>query len=477
MKIADVENAIKYIKQTRKTSHVDEKIRLLQHDLTEFCYRLNYAKRLNDGLIIGKYIYEKFPEDWSCLLAYVDILIECNEYNTAFVIINTIKFRERNDAWGAYCYLLKKNHQLDEAIKEGEKLVKKHPEDLKSLYLYAICLQDNKNHSEAQIIFKKIIKMEPNFWKAHSGLGFSLREGDSDYKESIEAFKKALEVAPKNNPKKPDKQDYAKIYHQLGLSYSLIPDLKNAEANYNTALSHIEDYAPALSGLEKLDNHTKHEKYNRARKKDEKRFERNHPLPSNAQSLVSLIPGALGNNPTKSIPTKYTHEIIVNKPTIEKNKKIINASAYQAKLSEVTKIKDLQSNKFGVKFDNWFQKTFISLPNGENGLLVQAQALAGGHNYVPAFNKLEIILSTIANEVKSQNFLKQPNINAAVSPKKNAQTKNNARMKRMKFYYLKLMKMKSLKQHFFLNPRIKVNPRITLNQRKSSPKIIELNIL
>lgn len=54
-----------------------------------------------------------------------------------------------------------------------------------------------KNFEEAKRCFKKALKINPNSASAWAGLGFAY-DGAEDYSNSLEAYKKAVELEPAN---------------------------------------------------------------------------------------------------------------------------------------------------------------------------------------------------------------------------------------------------------------------------------------
>ena len=115
--------------------------------------------------------------------------------------------------------------------------------DLKDVDLLKLVLKlfDNERYEEVKKLTDKInINTKDQYWidylRGYSHLKLS------EYDDAIVYFRKALETIPNS----------AVCYLQIGISFHNKKDFKNAETNYNHAISLKTGYVEAIANLGKL---------------------------------------------------------------------------------------------------------------------------------------------------------------------------------------------------------------------------------
>ena len=117
------------------------------------------------------------------------------------------------------------NHQKNN-IKEAEVLYKKilevDPNHLKSIFYLGSVLAQTKNFDKARKLFKKAIQIQPNYAEAHNNLGYALKELGK-LSEAVASFQKALTIKP----------DYITAY----LNHGLAKELQKGKKPFNPQLA------------------------------------------------------------------------------------------------------------------------------------------------------------------------------------------------------------------------------------------------
>ena len=145
---------------------------------------------------------------------------------------------------------LKKNENFEAALEILEESHKSFPNSeevknllIKTLFEYGCYLSDefNSRFKESINYFKRIIEIDPNNYRAYYNLGISYSSIDL-FEEALKAYKKALEIKP----------DYAYCYYNIALIYENKNDLKKALEYHQNALKIETNFRYALQAVKDI---------------------------------------------------------------------------------------------------------------------------------------------------------------------------------------------------------------------------------
>ena len=145
---------------------------------------------------------------------------------------------------------LKKNENFEAALEILEESHKSFPNSeevknllIKTLFEYGCYLSDefNSRFKESINYFKRIIEIDPNNYRAYYNLGISYSSIDL-FEEALKAYKKALEIKP----------DYIYCYYNIGLIYEVKNDLKRALEYHQNALKIEPQFRYALQAVKDI---------------------------------------------------------------------------------------------------------------------------------------------------------------------------------------------------------------------------------
>ena len=150
---------------------------------------------------------------------------------------------------------LKDDENFEEALKISEELILNHPENEKMkkfyidlLFAYGYHLNDQyiEGYEEAIEIFGKIIKIEPDNYRAiyNKGIAFFYME---EMDQALNYFSRAIEIKP----------DYKYPYYNIGLVHETIGNFHEALTYYDKALEIDPDFLYALHAKEDVKKHIK----------------------------------------------------------------------------------------------------------------------------------------------------------------------------------------------------------------------------
>lgn len=135
-------------------------------------------------------------------------------------------------AWmnmGVAYHCLKKYSEAEEAFRNGLKHDERNP-DL--LYNLACLYVDIKYINEAQVLFERVLELQPDYVSAHNNLGHIYKEYKKDYEAAIDSFNNALKLQQNS-----DKLERARIYYNLGNCYQELMDISKAIEFYKKAIA------------------------------------------------------------------------------------------------------------------------------------------------------------------------------------------------------------------------------------------------
>ncbi|ACK71346.1 Tetratricopeptide TPR_2 repeat protein [Gloeothece citriformis PCC 7424] len=111
-------------------------------------------------------------------------------------------------------------------------------QNIDQLFEQGNAAQNEGNFTEAERIFRQVIKINPNNADAYRYLGIALRN-QGKLEEAIAAYNTAIEINP----------NYAEVYNNLGVALYYQGKLEEAIAAYNTAIEINPNYAEVYSNL------------------------------------------------------------------------------------------------------------------------------------------------------------------------------------------------------------------------------------
>ncbi len=136
--------------------------------------------------------------------------------------LDRAKFKEIEDS--AYRYLREK--KSDEALQLFEKLINIEPADPQMLADIAKTLAEIQKHPESIPYILREIEIDPGNWEAYRRLGNAYRHMDGKEQDSIDAYKKAIEI---QGPTPSNTFDLGETYRaRLGKPKEALPYLEKA---------------------------------------------------------------------------------------------------------------------------------------------------------------------------------------------------------------------------------------------------------
>ena len=110
-------------------------------------------------------------------------------------------------------------------------------------YNLGMFYQNNDYLNEALDIYRKLIKVKPDFPYSYYNTGYIYMQLLKAESEAIPYFTKAIAVKP----------DYFEAFFNRGLCYEILGDVQRARQDYLTALKLHHNYKKAIEGLNRLD--------------------------------------------------------------------------------------------------------------------------------------------------------------------------------------------------------------------------------
>jgi len=141
---------------------------------------------------------------------------------------------------------LVKNEEFEKAIKIFEDLYQEKPSDdiknnlIESLFAFGGYLNDEYvlEYQKSIGVFKRIIKLDPENYKAHYNLGIAYFNLER-FEEALNSYKTAISIKP----------DYKHGYYNIGLLYETTESLEDAIRAYEKALEIDPHYIYAMHAL------------------------------------------------------------------------------------------------------------------------------------------------------------------------------------------------------------------------------------
>ena len=124
--------------------------------------------------------------------------------------------------------ILDKGDNFQEAKKIYEEILSNEPNNIEILLNYSTNLIQSLYYSEAKLILKKILNINPKIHAAWSNLG-KICEEKENYKEAIYNFHQAIKI----------NSDFATGYYNIGIVYAKIKE-------YSKSKNYLGFFAPYL---------------------------------------------------------------------------------------------------------------------------------------------------------------------------------------------------------------------------------------
>lgn len=132
---------------------------------------------------------------------------------------------------------LQQQGYLSEAEKLYREIIKEIPEQPDALHYLGLIYMNKGDNRQAESYIKKSIQHSGNpIYYSNYGL---LLSRQLKHEQAVEQFRKAATLRP----------DYAEAWYNLGFSYTELGDLNAAEEAYNKAISCRQNYVKAMFGL------------------------------------------------------------------------------------------------------------------------------------------------------------------------------------------------------------------------------------
>ena len=125
-----------------------------------------------------------------------------------------------------------------DALDLSTKLLVSNPNNSLLLNIAGACKSGLGKHNRALVLYKKAIKMKPDYAKAHFNLAGTLHDLQQR-EESVSSYKASISYEP----------DYAEAHNNLGITLNGLSRLTEAEMSLNQAIALKPDYAEAHKNL------------------------------------------------------------------------------------------------------------------------------------------------------------------------------------------------------------------------------------
>ncbi|MFQ5638480.1 MAG: tetratricopeptide repeat protein [bacterium] len=189
------------------------------HRKLALCYlKMN---KLANALFVYNQLLEKYPNDLDLLVSVANLYSRQNKYQETVAVWNKVLLIEPNhaDALVNLALTYDRFKNPDEAERAFEIAVKAHAQDENLLFLYGVFHFKRQNYQKSIALFKRVLELHPNEFKATSNIG-------NAYLSLAEELREKLKEAGKNG--RPP-EVIQKLRNQVVLNYKFaIPHLEKA---------------------------------------------------------------------------------------------------------------------------------------------------------------------------------------------------------------------------------------------------------
>lgn len=278
------ERAQLYIKLKQLDLAIGDAIRALKIDTTKAEFYITFADvnfALNKTRIAKETLektVKKFPENTEGLLKLGELFFLVRQYDNALTYINKALKLDENIAKAYYLKgsVFKEMGDTTKAISSMQTAIEQdnryfdafldigmlyaarnnamafeyynnalrlRPTDNNVLYAKAKLMQDLNRIEDAELLYDKLLKINPNNEQVLYNLGAIALDKKKDAVKAIDYFSKAITVAP----------NYIEAYFARGVCYELLKDVNNAKADYKMCMQITPNYELAIEALNALD--------------------------------------------------------------------------------------------------------------------------------------------------------------------------------------------------------------------------------
>jgi tetratricopeptide (TPR) repeat protein len=205
-------------------------IQLLLRNYQECFNLVNTALRIDKQLFMGYFIkgYAHLElGDTSLALSSMQTAVELNpQFYNGYMTLGFIYGAKTNDI----------------AIEYYNSALEVIPGDSEAMYNLALYLQTSDRADDANIVYDKMIELDPASVRAWYNKGYILLELQKKPEEAIPFFTKAIQIFPQ----------YVDAIYNLGLCYERLNRINEARIQYQLALEIDNQYDLAALGMERL---------------------------------------------------------------------------------------------------------------------------------------------------------------------------------------------------------------------------------
>ncbi len=187
-----------------------------------------FNKKYAKALTIAEKLYRLAP-DINNFVTYIEMLTECNQYNTILTEIEQAKFnyeeKKTEKVMLIEGYARLKLNQIFKAIGIFQEIIKMYPENTDAKFYLGVIYYQKHQESEAEKLFLSILD-EVQCDRTYNYLGM-LKLDQHKVADAINYFQFAIKIEPNN----------AFYHYNLGTAYSLNGWLMEAENSFKDAVS------------------------------------------------------------------------------------------------------------------------------------------------------------------------------------------------------------------------------------------------
>lgn len=191
---------------------------------------INKALKLDENLAKAYYlkgsVFKEMGDTAKAISSMQTATEQDNRYFDAFLDIGML-------------YASRKNPMAFEYYDNALRL---RPTDVNVMYAKAKLMQDLDRIEDAELLYDKLLNINPNNEQVLYNLGAITLDKKKDAVKAIDYFSKAITIAP----------NYTEAYFARGVCYELLKDVNNATADYKMCLQITPNYELAVEALNGL---------------------------------------------------------------------------------------------------------------------------------------------------------------------------------------------------------------------------------
>jgi tetratricopeptide (TPR) repeat protein len=203
----------------------------------------HYLTKYEEEIVLLNRVLEKDPRNAQAY--YMKGVMYKEAKDTAKAISNLQQAVEKDpDHYNAYIQLgllaaMQKNPLAEQYYLNAINI---SPNSEEAIYNLGIYYQENEKYDRAIETYTTLLKINPRHFDAHFNIATIDTRWLKKYDEALTHFSQAIEIDPKN----------ARGYFGRGVCYKKMGNLKNAEADFRTALQMDPTYTAAAQAIEDI---------------------------------------------------------------------------------------------------------------------------------------------------------------------------------------------------------------------------------